>query len=104
MAAMSETNHTPHEEAPWNEPLDELERELMAPESWDESTATVYGPATRHGIRLELRLAGEDLRTINAAADKDEVPLSRYILQAALEKAKRAQNISSAHDTTKGAA
>jgi hypothetical protein len=100
---MSKTDHTPYD-APWNEPLDERERELMDPSSWDESTAVVYGPAPRHGIRLELRLAGEDLRVINVAADKADMPLSRYIKHAALDAAKRTRKDFPSHDTKKGAA
>jgi hypothetical protein len=103
MVDMSKTDHTPHD-APWNEPLDERERELMDPNYWDESTTEVYGPSPHHSIRLVLQLGGEDLRVINAAADQARMPLSRYILQAALEAAKRAQKIVPGKDTKRGAA
>jgi hypothetical protein len=100
MEMMSESDDTT-ENTPWNELLDELERELMDPSSWDESTAEVYGSSPRHSIRLVLQLEGENLRTINAASDAADMPLSRYILQAALEAAKRSQNVIPAPKTTK---
>jgi hypothetical protein len=100
---MSKTDHTPHE-APWNEPLDERERELMDPDYWDESTTEVYGPSPRRGIRLVLHLEGEDLRAISAAAQTADVPLSRYILQAALKAAKRPRKVPPGHHRSEGAA
>jgi hypothetical protein len=103
MPRMSNTEHM-EQDGPWNEPLDELERELMDSDYWDESTTVVGAPVPNPTLTIGIRLERDEVRILSAAAQTADVPLSRYILQAALKAAKRPRKVPPGHHRSEGAA
>ena len=69
--------------------MDEIDRELMDPGSWDWDSAVLMPPVKNPGLRLMLRLEREDVRVLSAGARAANMKLSDYIKQAALETARR---------------
>jgi hypothetical protein len=70
--------------------LDEIERELQDPDQWDwdHPVAVTVSPDLK--IELGTSFNREELHLLSAAAEAANMPVTRYIKQAALEKAQRA--------------
>lgn len=68
---------------------DDYEAELHDPESWDREHAVVGEPVESPAITYSVRLDLQTARILGAAARKHDMPVSRYLLHAALETARR---------------
>ena len=68
---------------------DDLEAELQDPENWDWEHAVVCEPVTSPTITYSVRLDRQTARILGDAARKHDMPVSRYLLHAALETARR---------------
>ena len=68
------------------EPLDDEERELMDPDSWDWESLTELPPAANPGIVLPIRLTLEEMTRVGRAADADGVSIYDYIKQSVLSR------------------
>ena len=60
----------------------------MDPEFWDWNTPVDVVRSDNPGLILHIRLGGDDVPTLGAAARSANMPLSRYFLPAALEAAR----------------
>lgn len=69
--------------------LDEIEAELHDPKYWDWDSTVVGLPSPHPSISVGVRLAGEEARLVGDDARKAGMPVSRYLLHAALENARR---------------
>ncbi len=70
-------------------PTEDEEADLQNPDTWDWEAAVWNRPSPRPAITVSVRLEREDARVLGAAARKAEMPVSRYLLHAALETARR---------------
>ncbi len=68
---------------------DDLEAEWQDPETWDREHAVVGEPVKSPTITYSVRLDLQTARILGDAARKAEMPVSRYLLHAALETARR---------------
>jgi hypothetical protein len=50
------------------EPLDDIERELMEPKTWDRESAEEGGPSPDPHLIFGVRLSGEDIKRIEPEA------------------------------------
>jgi hypothetical protein len=66
------------------EPLDEEERELMDPETWDWENAEELPPMPDVLIELPIALTRDEYRTIGRAADAQGLTTHAFIAQVAL--------------------
>ena len=66
------------------EPLDEEERELMDPETWDWENAVELPPMPEVLIELPIALTRDEYRTIGRAADAQGMTTHAFIAQVAL--------------------
>jgi hypothetical protein len=73
-------------EEQFGEPLDEEERVLMDPDTWDWEAAQVL-PATKIGAVLAIRLSREELARIGQAARAEGITLTEFVKQSALLRA-----------------
>lgn len=71
------------------QPSEDEEADLRNPDNWDWDAAVWNWPSPRPAITVSVRLERENARLLGAAARKAEMPVSRYLLQAALEAARR---------------
>jgi len=70
-------------------PSEDEEADLQNPDNWDWEAAVWSRPSPRPAITVSVRLERENARLLGEAARKADMPLSRYLLQAALETARR---------------
>lgn len=68
---------------------DDIEAELQDPENWDREHAVVGEPVESPAITYSVRLDLQTARILGDAARKHDMPVSRYLLYAALETARR---------------
>jgi hypothetical protein len=68
------------------EPLDDEERELMNPETWDWESVTELPPATNPGVVLPIRLTLEEMTRVGRAADAEGVSIYEYIKQSVISR------------------
>jgi hypothetical protein len=66
------------------EPLDEEERELMDPESWDWAHAEELPPMSEVLFELPIELTRDEYRIIGRAADAQGMTTHAFIAQVAL--------------------
>jgi hypothetical protein len=104
MASMTDTEAREPRTDTNSPPDDDELAELMNPDTWDWDNVLVGVPAPNPTLTIGIRLEGDDVRILSAAARAANMPLSRYIKQVALEAATRTQNTASGHDTKRGAA
>ena len=71
------------------EPLDEEERILMDPNTWDWDTAYEIEPGPDPHLIFEVRLSGHDLEHIDQAASAKGMTINAYLRYAALECARQ---------------
>lgn len=69
------------------EPLDDEERELMDPETWDWDSAEVLPPVPASYTITEIHLSRDELALLDRAAQAEGLTVSAYLRQAALERA-----------------
>ena len=65
-------------------PLDDEERELMDPNSWDWDSLEELLPAPNPGAILPIRFSLEELARVGIAADAEGLSIYEYIKQSAL--------------------
>lgn len=68
---------------------DDMEAELQDPEQWDREHAVVGEPVASPTMTYSVRLDPQSARILGDAARKHDMPVSRYLLHAALETARR---------------
>lgn len=66
------------------EPLDDEERELMDPATWDWDSLTELPPVPNPGAVLPIRFSLEELTRVGRAADAEGLTIYEYIKQSAL--------------------
>lgn len=66
------------------EPLNDEERELMDPETWDWESAEERPPVANPGIVLEIRFSHDEIQRVTAAASAAGVPVDTFVTRAAL--------------------
>lgn len=69
-----------------NDPLDDEERELMDPESWDWKSLTDLPPAENPGVVLPIRLTLDEMTRVGRAADAEGVSIYEYVKQSVLSR------------------
>ena len=81
MSAMKQDNHDPR-----HEPLDDDERVLMDPDTWDwdNPIEVVTGPS--RGPVLEIRFTRDELSRLQRAARAEGMSTNAFIKQAALAR------------------
>lgn len=67
------------------EPLDEEERVLMDPDTWDWETAEEGGPSPDPHLIFEVRLSGDDLTHIEPAAVANGMNIGEFLRYIALQ-------------------
>lgn len=65
-------------------PLDDEERELMDPDTWDWDSLAELPPVANPGAILPIRFSLEEMTCVGRAADAEGVTKSEYIKQSAL--------------------
>ena len=70
-----------------HEPLDDEERELMDPDTWDWDSIQDLPPARNPGAVVPIRFSLDEITRVGRAADAEGVSLSEYIKQSALLRA-----------------
>ena len=66
-----------------------VEEELEAPEQWDWTAAERREPSQNRRIIVSVAFDREGFHAVAACARNHQLPVSRFIRQAALEKAER---------------
>ena len=66
------------------EPLDDEERELMDPDTWDWDNAYELGPSPDPHLIFEARLSGDDLAVIEPAAVARGMHIGEFLRDLAL--------------------
>jgi hypothetical protein len=66
----------------FQEPLDDEERELMDPETWDWDNPIEGIPAERPGLVFEIRFTPEELEHLSRSARAEGMSLSAFIKHA----------------------
>lgn len=67
-------------------PLDEEERELMDPDSWDRESLAELPPAANPGVVLPIRLTVDEMTRVGRAADAEGVSIHEYVKQSVLSR------------------
>jgi hypothetical protein len=67
------------------EPLDEEERMLMDPDTWDWETAEEGGPNPDPHLIFQVRLSGDDIKHIEPAAVANGMTIGEYLRHVALQ-------------------
>jgi hypothetical protein len=75
---------------------DELRAMEEDPDYWDWDSAEVHQPVEPRGARITVRVEGDDLKALLAAASAADMTAVEYVRAAALEKACAAQRAGSA--------
>lgn len=68
---------------------DSFDAELRSPDNWDWDSGETGTPSPDPGLIVGIRLNRDDARILGAAARRANMPISRYILAAALKVADR---------------
>lgn len=68
------------------QPLDDDERELMDPDSWDWESIAELPPAANPGVVLPIRLTLEEMTRVGRAADGEGVSIHDYVKQSVLSR------------------
>ncbi len=68
---------------------DEYDADLRNPDNWDWDSGATGSPSPDRGITVGIRLNRENARILGDAARKANMPVSRFILAAALDAADR---------------
>jgi hypothetical protein len=68
------------------EPLDDEERELMDPETWDWDSLEELPPSPISGAVLAIRLSREEFARLAQAARAEGLTTSEYVKQSALSR------------------
>ena len=84
MPSMSKVKHQAAQQQANAFPDEQAIAALMDPESWDWESAEIGQPVANPVLRLTLRLEHDQVRVLGEAAEAADMPLSRYITQAAL--------------------
>ena len=98
----SYTPHNPELPTDLDHPNPELmqsasaDDDISAPEHWDWDSAEVHPAVERPGARITVRVEGDDLTMLLAAASAAGLTLPAYVRAAALEKALAVQHAGSA--------
>ena len=66
------------------EPLNDEERELMDPNTWDWESAEERPPVANPGIVLEIRFSREEIRCVATAAFEAGVSVDAFVTRAVL--------------------
>jgi hypothetical protein len=69
------------------EPLDDEERELMDPDTWDWENVYEIEPSPDPGLIFEVRLSGDDLKNVERAAIAEGMTVTAYMRHTALRSA-----------------
>jgi hypothetical protein len=72
--------------------LEEIDRELMDPEQWDDEPVTLVASPNRT-LTIGLRLSRDELRILSAGSDAANLMLSDYIKRAAIAATKAGLDI-----------
>lgn len=67
-------------------PLDEEERELMDPDSWDRESIAELPPAANPGVVLPIRLTVDEMTRVGRAADAEGVSIHEHVKQSVLSR------------------
>jgi hypothetical protein len=67
------------------EPLDDEERTLMDPDTWDWESAHEIEPGPDPHLMFEVSLSGDDLARIDVAASAKGMTVGAYLRYAALQ-------------------
>lgn len=67
------------------EPLDDEERMLMDPDTWDWETAEEGGPSPDPRLIFHVRLSGDDIKRIEPAAVANGMNIGEYLRHVALQ-------------------
>ena len=70
-------------------PSEDEETDLQNPDTWNWDAAAWNRPSPQPAITVSVRLEREAAHLLGAAARKADLTASRYLLQAALEAARR---------------
>jgi hypothetical protein len=68
------------------EPLDDEERELMDPDTWDWDSIEVLPPVPNPGVVLSIRFSLDEMTRISRAAEAQGITIFEYIKQSALTR------------------
>jgi hypothetical protein len=68
------------------EPLDDEERELMNPDSWDWNSLEELPPVPNPGAILPIRFSLEEMTRLGRAADAEGLTIYEYVKQSALAR------------------
>lgn len=68
---------------------DDFDAELRSADNWDWESGETGTPSPDPGLIVGIRLNRENARVLGDAARRADMPVSRYILAAALEVADR---------------
>jgi hypothetical protein len=68
------------------EPLDDEERELMDPDTWDWDSIEELPPVPNPGVVLAIRLSREEFTRLAQAARAEDQSTSEYVKQSALRR------------------
>jgi hypothetical protein len=66
------------------DPLDDIERELMDPETWAWEHAEEGGPSPDPHLIFRVRLSGDDIRRIEPLAIEAQVGIGEFMRRATL--------------------
>ena len=66
------------------EPLDNEERELMDPETWDWDSIEELPPASHPSAVLPIRFSLDEMRCVGQAAEAEGLSIYEYITQSTL--------------------
>ena len=66
------------------EPIDDVERELMDPETWEWENAEEGGPSPDPHLIFRVRLTGEDIHRIEPFAIEAQIGIGEFLRRAAL--------------------
>lgn len=71
------------------EPLDDEERELMDPDTWDWENAYEIDPSPDPHLIFEVRLSGDDIKRIERAAIAKQMNIGAFLRYAGLRCARQ---------------
>jgi hypothetical protein len=66
------------------EPLDDEERELMDPDTWDWDSIEELPPVPNPGVVLPIRFSLDEMTLVGKAADAEGMSIFEFVKQSAL--------------------
>ena len=75
---------TPDNDDRFREPLDDEERELMDPETWDWDAIQELPPVPNPSAVLPVRFSLDEMRRVGHAAEAEGLSIYEYIKQSTL--------------------